>query len=182
MQKKFDKVLVLSTNQTCWEKSPPKGQYSELIEFGVCLLDVKTGDISDPKRYLVRPKNSEISTYCTALTKITPLILEKEGMDFRQAYDKFVKDYDPANFSWATYDFVSKRKFEETCKYYDLKFPMKGMYFCIKSYLPLVHRLENEMELNEAADFLGFEFKGIPHRAIDDAYNGAKTMSHLLWA
>ena len=41
MAKKFDQVLVIAVEKTCWENEPPEGEVSEIIEVGICSLDLK---------------------------------------------------------------------------------------------------------------------------------------------
>jgi hypothetical protein len=42
MARKPDRILVIDTEATCWEGSSPPGQISEIIEIGLCVLDVPT--------------------------------------------------------------------------------------------------------------------------------------------
>jgi len=43
MAAKLDKLIVIDIEATCWEGDPPEGQAAEIIEIGVCVLDVTTG-------------------------------------------------------------------------------------------------------------------------------------------
>ena len=42
MARKLDRILVVDVEATCWEGNPPPGQTSEIIEIGLCVLDVPT--------------------------------------------------------------------------------------------------------------------------------------------
>ena len=42
-----NKIIIIDLEATCWEGIPPKGEVSEIIEIGICLLDTLTGEISD---------------------------------------------------------------------------------------------------------------------------------------
>ena len=42
MARKLDQILVVDVEATCWEGDPPPGQISEIIEIGLCVLDVAT--------------------------------------------------------------------------------------------------------------------------------------------
>ena len=44
MPKILDKIIVIDLEATCWEGDPPPGQESEIIEIGLCILDVATGE------------------------------------------------------------------------------------------------------------------------------------------
>jgi inhibitor of KinA sporulation pathway (predicted exonuclease) len=38
--KRLDQILVVDVESTCWAGAPPTGQISEIIEIGVCPVDV----------------------------------------------------------------------------------------------------------------------------------------------
>lgn len=179
--RRLDKILLVSTNYTCWEKHPPKGQFSEIIELAGCLLDVKSGDISDVKSYVVRPSVSELSSYCTALYKINRNTIDKDGMNFDVAYSKFVREFNPQFVSWATYEFVDKRKIEVECKQYNLKFPLSNNHFCVSDLLSLKYKFNSVPVLTEAVEFVGSSYKGVPHRAHDSVFNAAVVLRKVLW-
>ena len=40
--KTTDNTLIIDLEATCWEDRPPRGQESEIIEIGVCIMDAKT--------------------------------------------------------------------------------------------------------------------------------------------
>jgi inhibitor of KinA sporulation pathway (predicted exonuclease) len=42
MARKLDRILVIDVEATCWEGEPPPGQTSEIVEIGLCVLDVAT--------------------------------------------------------------------------------------------------------------------------------------------
>ncbi|HMO63395.1 MAG TPA: exonuclease domain-containing protein [Ferruginibacter sp.] len=68
MAKKLDKIVIVDIEATCWEKETPAGMESDIIEIGVCLLDVQTGEISANKGIIVKPERSILSDFCTNLT------------------------------------------------------------------------------------------------------------------
>ena len=39
----LDRILVIDVEATCWEGDPPPDQEREIIEIGLCILDVATG-------------------------------------------------------------------------------------------------------------------------------------------
>ena len=50
---------------------PPPGQRSEIIEIGLCVVDVARLERIEKRCMLVRPVRSEISEFCTQLTTLT---------------------------------------------------------------------------------------------------------------
>ncbi|MFZ1266587.1 MAG: DNA polymerase III, partial [Anaerolineae bacterium] len=64
MTRKLDHILVVDVEATCWQGEPPPGQSSEIIEIGLCLLDVATLARVERRDILVRPIRSTISAFC----------------------------------------------------------------------------------------------------------------------
>lgn len=55
MAKTLDKILVVDVEAKCWDGSTPDGMENDIIEIGVCLLDVHTGELSANRGILVTP-------------------------------------------------------------------------------------------------------------------------------
>src|SRR4029453_8282178 len=84
MAKRLDVVLVVEVEATCWESAPPEGEENEIIEIGLCLLDVKTGERREHESLLVRPERSRGSAFCTELTTLTQEQVD-QGIPFAEA-------------------------------------------------------------------------------------------------
>lgn len=93
MALKLHNLIVIDIEASCWEDPVPgsdaeragtrdevgfipAGQQREIIEIGVCLIELKTLDVSQRWSTLVRPALAEISPYCTKLTSLTAARLE----------------------------------------------------------------------------------------------------------
>ena len=55
MSKKLDQILVIDLEATCWEGKAPEGMRSEIIEIGICPLELHTGRRLEKRSILVRP-------------------------------------------------------------------------------------------------------------------------------
>src|SRR4051794_32359446 len=56
MAKRLDRVLVIDIESTCWNGGyPPKGESNDVIEIGLCTLDLSTGRRVEKRSILVRP-------------------------------------------------------------------------------------------------------------------------------
>jgi inhibitor of KinA sporulation pathway (predicted exonuclease) len=82
--KKLDQIIVVDIESTCWEKKPPEGQESEIIEIGICPLDVPSGERLEKESILVKPERSQISEFCTNLTTLTQEQVN-QGVPFAEA-------------------------------------------------------------------------------------------------
>src|SRR5256885_189127 len=106
MAKRLDRILVIDVESTCWEGAPPRGQISEIIEIGLCLVDVERLQRVEKRAILVRPQVSEVSEFCTKLTTITPE-LAAGGISLEQSLDILRREYDCTErlfASWGDYD------------------------------------------------------------------------------
>ena len=39
---KLDQILVVDVESTCWDGPPPEGEESEIIEVGLCMVEVQS--------------------------------------------------------------------------------------------------------------------------------------------
>ena len=69
---RYNRMLFVDVEMTCWEGEPPPGERAELIAIGI--VDLRTGDLAirREKLFLVCPQASTISPFCSTLTGITP--------------------------------------------------------------------------------------------------------------
>jgi len=90
MGRKLDKIIVVDVESTCWKGKPPEGQINEIIEVGLATVNVETLEIINKQSYIVKPKLSIISNFCTELTSITQEMVDKGKED---KYEKRVVRY-----------------------------------------------------------------------------------------
>ncbi|MFN2185874.1 MAG: exonuclease domain-containing protein, partial [Anaerolineae bacterium] len=102
MARKLDQILVVDLEATCWPGDPPEGQESDIIEIGLCTLDVATGRRLEKASIVVRPERSTISEYCTSLTTLTQEEVD-EGISFRAACDLLRTRYGSRQRLWASF-------------------------------------------------------------------------------
>ena len=123
--RKLDRIIFLDLEATCWNNPQERGeQPSEIIEIGACMLNVQTGEVDRKTSYLVRPKFSTISKYCTELTSITPELIKSEGIPFTDAVNKLKKEFGPATRTWASWGYYDKAELESECQRHGIPYPM----------------------------------------------------------
>lgn len=186
MAKRFDKIVVVDLEATCWDEDTLAGiaekgeQDSEVIEIGVCAYYVQSGEVKDKMSILVRPENSTISEYCTNLTGHTWEGLRKHGMPYEGAVNKLRKHYGPKHrvmACWGNYDWYM---ISQQCLREDLPFPFGRSYINVKELHAITRRLDKALGLGAALEHEELEFIGTPHRGDDDAYNIAIILKKLL--
>lgn len=133
MAKKLDKIVVVGIESTCWNGNPPEGMINEIIEIGICLLDVNTGEIFGNRGILIKPERSEVSEFCTELTTITPEMLEKEGILFKDALKIVKKEYLSQEKVWASYGAYDLKQFQRQCQDIGAGYPFSPSHINVKS-------------------------------------------------
>jgi inhibitor of KinA sporulation pathway (predicted exonuclease) len=180
MKRKLDKVLVVDLEATCWEGNPPDNETSEIIEIGLCILDVATGERSDTQGILIKPQRSTLSDYCQKLTTITPEMLE-DAPDFSEACGLLMGKYESSERTWASYGDYDRLKMMQQCEDWNLPYPFGRSHINVKNLLALQHGLKHEVGLQQATALLGLPFEGTIHRGVDDAWNIAAVLGRVLF-
>ncbi|SEQ09281.1 3'-5' exonuclease [Flavobacterium urocaniciphilum] len=180
MAKLLDKIIVVDIEATCWEGKLPEGMISDIIEVGVCLLDVETGEISDNRGILIKPERSTISSFCTELTTITPELIEQEGVSFDDALHILKKDYKSQSRAWASFGAYDLRQFQKQCLSLSKTYPFGPSHINVKSLFALKNKLGHELGMDGALKFLNIPLEGTHHRGVDDAKNIAKILREIL--
>ena len=179
MAKNLDKIIIVDIESTCWDGKVPEGQTSEIIEIGICLLDVNSGEITQNEGIIIKPERSEVSKFCTELTTITPDMVE-DGISFADACRIIKKQYDGQSRAWASYGAYDFKMFKKQCAEMGIGYPFSPSHINVKTLFALKHRLEREAGMDGALKMLDIPLEGTHHRGIDDAKNIAKIMNTLL--
>lgn len=180
MAKKLDKILVVDIEATCWEGSNPDGMENDIIEIGVCLLDVNTGEISDNRGILVKPERSVVSPFCTELTIITSEMIEEEGMPFKTACSILRKEFLSQSRAWASFGAYDLKQFQRQCGDLGIGYPFGPSHINVKTLFALKKKLGHEQGMAGALEILEIPLEGTHHRGVDDAKNIAKILSRIL--
>jgi inhibitor of KinA sporulation pathway (predicted exonuclease) len=179
MARKLDQIIVVDLEATCWEGDPPPGQENEVIEIGICLLDIASGQRSKKRSILVRPERSRVSEFCTRLTTLTQEQLEQEGVSFAEALQRIRQEYAPADRTWASYGDYDRIQIQKQCEESGLAYPFGRSHINIKNLLAVSLNLPFEIGLDEAVRLLGLPMEGTHHRGHDDAWNIAAVLAAI---
>ena len=179
MAKRLDKIVVVDVESTCWEEYPPAGQMSEIIEIGVCTIDVATLSPGEKRCIFVRPVQSQVSEFCTRLTTITAEQLRGAG-PLQAALRTLRQDFRSHERLWASWGDYDRRQFERNCAARGLGYPFGIGHLNVKTLFAAGKGLAREVGIDAACSQLGIEMEGTHHRGVDDAWNIAKMLCHLL--
>ena len=180
MTKRLDAILVVDLESTCWAGPPPGGQEHEIIEIGLCSLDVATLERREKRSLLVRPAVSTVCEYCTALTTLTQEQVEHEGIPLASACAILREEYRSRTRPWASYGDYDRQQLRRECRRKGIPYPFGSRHLNVKTLFALAYALPREVPLDKALEIMGVPLEGTHHRGHDDAWNIALILSTLL--
>lgn len=186
----ISRVFVVDVESTCWSTKEEQGtKPNELIEIGICVYHPLSGIIGDVASYVVRPRFTEVSAFCTELTGWTQTDVDG-GLDIAEALSRIGKDYqitkDNIWFSCGEYDRhkLSGRGRGSVFDLYNIQrnnpFDLMRSHVNIKTLFAMKHRLRREVGMPSMIKMIGETLEGRHHNGADDAANIAKIVRHLL--
>ncbi|NUU21038.1 MAG: exonuclease domain-containing protein [Streptomycetaceae bacterium] len=177
----LDKVLVVDVEATCWDGPAPPDETNDIIEIGVAVLDVASGERVDRAGILVRPERSRVSAFCTELTTLTQEDVDA-GMPFADACALLRSEYRAHERVWASWGEYDRLQFERQCGDLGVPYPFGGRHLNAKTLYALAHALPREPGMAGALAHAGKPLEGTHHRGVDDAWNIAGLLGDLLGA
>lgn len=186
----LDKVIIIDLESTCWEPYDAT-QVSEIIEIGYCILkreqyfmpcskiplDGVIWSVEEKGTYIVKPKNTKVSEFCTQLTSLTQEDVDK-GVDLLEALQDMKDKFKLPRMtwvSWGDYDrkqFIRELGYSTYCSFFGTHINLKNMFSLMEGH-------PKEYGMAEALVLSGRTLEGRHHRGIDDAYNIGKIWSWL---
>lgn len=177
MAKKLDHVLVIDIESTCWEGGfPPKGQSNDVIEIGLCPLELSTGRRLEKRSILVRPERSTVGPFCTQLTTLTQEQVAG-GIAFKDACKLLEQEYHSADRLWASFGDYDRRQFDKQCRESGVRYPFGPSHLNVKTLCAVAKGLTTEVGLPQAMALHGLKLEGTHHRGDDDAWNIAALLA-----
>jgi len=178
---KLDQIVVIDIEATCWRKRPPPGQQHEIIEVGIATVDFQLCQPLEKESILVKPMLSTVSEFCTQLTTLTQEQVDT-GVSFREACDRLKSEYHTHNRVWASYGNYDRTQFEKQCQMMQVPYPFSTRHINIKTLLAILYGLPKEVGMAQALELLNLPLMGTHHRGVDDAWNIAHILAHLMKA
>lgn len=173
-----DQILIVDLEATCWEGLPPPDQQNEIIEVGVCLLDINTLDLSAKRSLLVKPERSKVSPFCTALTTLTQEQVDG-GMTFAEACAILEREYRSRERVWASWGIYDLTMFKKQCRAFGVRYPFSKKHLNLKRVFADYNNRER-LGMARALEVSGLSLNGTQHRGDDDAWNIGRLLRHML--
>jgi inhibitor of KinA sporulation pathway (predicted exonuclease) len=177
MAKRLDHIIIIDIESTCWDGGfPPRGEMNDIIEIGICPLEISSGRRLEKRSILVRPERSKVSKFCTELTTLTQDQVNG-GIEFKDACKILEQEYLSAERLWASFGDYDRRQFEKQCRDQGIRYPYGPSHLNVKTLFAIARALPGEVGLPQAMALLGLKLEGTHHRGHDDAWN----IAAVLW-
>lgn len=172
-------MVVIDLEATCWKGHPPHGMVSEIIEIGAVKFNLQNleSPIEKCQEIIVKPKSSTISAFCTELTSLT-----QEQCDNGMYLDRACKILEEfaGRAPWGSWGAYDNKFLHKDCSRKRVQFPLSDRHMNLKLIYSVLKGQQKEKGLAKAINELKLNMEGRHHRGIDDAYNTARLMRHLL--
>ncbi|MFC3833782.1 MULTISPECIES: 3'-5' exonuclease [Deinococcus] len=170
---------IIDIEATCWDGPPPAGQTNEIIEIGVCVLDMQSLERVERRSVLVRPERSEVSAFCTELTGLTPAEVVG-GISFREACEELRRTFHTDSRPWASWGDYDRKQFQLQCAASGVPYPFSSRHTNAKKVYTEAHGLRKRPGMAQALAAAGLPLEGRHHRGVDDAWNIAALVAGLI--
>jgi inhibitor of KinA sporulation pathway (predicted exonuclease) len=181
----LDRLFVVDVEATCWETREEQGDRpNEIIEIGVCEVNLRTGEVLPATSYVVKPVFTDVSPFCTQLTGWTKEDIDGGG-NIKDTLAAIGNDHRLGRDDmWCSYGEFDRHKLcgdkrGSVGRLYgvdprDNPFAVMRTHFNIKTLFAIKHRLTKEVAMDRALELLKLPMVGRHHNGADDAYNIAK--------
>lgn len=175
-------VACIDLEATCTDDIAQKPHYrNEIIEVGIAVLDMKTLQVAEVKQLYVRPTTTEVLSFCTQLTGITPERVA-DAPSFAQAMqelDSLIRKLRLEGMGvWGSFGEYDRKQFMRQCAAEGVANPMQTTrHLNVKAAAQMALQSRKGLGLNRAVERLGLQFHGQHHSGVDDAVNVANVLA-----
>ncbi|MFI6998670.1 exonuclease domain-containing protein [Nocardia sp. NPDC050175] len=161
---------VVDVEATCWDGKTPPGAVSEIIEIGLTVADLASGERRGKHRILVRPARSTVSEFCTELTGLTQDEVDT-GVSFTDACRLLATEHEAGVRAWASWGDYDRKQFLSQCNATDTAYPFGHRHTNAKLVFSEAYGLNRRQGMAGALHIAGLPLEGRHHRGEDDAWN-----------
>lgn len=174
---KSDKIIVVDLETTCTNEHAEQFQ-NEIIEIGMCIVDLKKLIAEKNISLFVKPQRSEVNDFCTRLTGITPEDV-KDGLTLTEAADMLISEFKTNEYVWASWGDFDRLIVNRECKQYKARFPFNRQHLNLKALFGVFYDIDELVGLDRAAKIVNQPFLGEQHRGVDDARTAAQLLINM---
>lgn len=176
---RLDRLLFIDLELTCWAGDPPPGEESEIIEIGLAEVDADALEIKRSARYIVRPRRSTVSDFCTELTGLTQAEVKRQGRPLREVFGSVRKDWGPGRKAWYAWG-ADRFLLDAAVERGDAEaHPFSPGFFDLAQLYTTLRGCSARVSLEDALAREKLEPKGRRHSAEGDAVDAALVWMHM---
>jgi inhibitor of KinA sporulation pathway (predicted exonuclease) len=169
---------VIDLEATCWRGEPPAGQISEIIEIGLCVVDLEQRSRVERDRIMVRPERSTVSEFCTELTGITQAEVDA-GVSFQEAVGILLERHHSDSRPWASWGDYDRKQVQRQCSAISIGYPFGATHINAKAVFAESYALPRQ-GMDSALRHAQLPLEGRHHNGADDAWNIAALILTLI--
>lgn len=165
-------ITIFDLEFTAWECSMAShwlrpGEFKEVVQIGALRVDANSFKVLGSLDLLVRPRiNARLSPYLTQLTGITQARLDAQGLDFAQAYARFLAFADAGPIAAFGHD---EWVLEENLRLYGIAdAPPLPAFMDLRPWFADRGVDPRGLHSCDIGPKMGVPFSGQPHNALDD--------------
>lgn len=170
-------VNVIDVEATCWRGSAPRGQANEIIQIGLCVVDVSRHERVERASILVRPARSRVSEFCTELTGLTQEQVDT-GVPLAEACALLADEHGAGSRRWASWGDYDRKQFERDCSASRVPYPFAPRHLNAKALYAEAYG-QRQMGMARALAHARLPLEGRHHDGGDDAWNIAALVLRL---
>ncbi|MGK5554016.1 exonuclease domain-containing protein [Actinomadura kijaniata] len=170
---------VVDVEATCWNGPRPRDQASEIIEIGLCVVDLRERRRVERHGILVRPQRSRVSAFCTELTGLTQEKVDT-GVTFAEACALLEREHRSRSRAWASWGDYDRKQFERQCEDTGTRYPFGRRHTNAKARYAEARALPRKPGMAGALRHAGLPLEGRHHSGEDDAWNIGALVLDLL--
>ncbi len=174
-------INVLDVEATCYKNDCfPDGEQKEVIEIGLCMVDLKALTIVSTLSIPIVPQCAAISPFCTELTGWTMAKLRRQGVSFEAACERLSRKYGTKNRLLVTDSAGDVQLIRRQCKRLGVPCPLGSSHQNVATLFKLLTGQRKNIGLDAMLERTGLQFEGVRHRGWCDAKNQARLLIELI--
>ncbi len=168
--------IIYDLEATCWEDWDNFNKTREIIEIGAIKVD-EYGEIVGQFSKFIRPVlHPTLSVYCKRLTTITQEQVNR-AQYFEEVCEEFVEWIgvnDGEDYLLCSWGYFDRKALVQDCQLHELDYDWTDEHISLKHQYQEIRQLPKPAGLAKAIEKEGFDWEGMQHRGIDDAFNLTK--------
>lgn len=168
----YQKINCFDMEMCCWDDRPER-PVGEIIEIGLCEVDLIDMRVTRRAQYIVKPDHDKISDFCTQLTGHTQKVIDRQGRPLADVLETMKRNFGSTSKIYASWGRDDLYLFDE-CRQKGIDLPFKE-HKNVSTDFRIKTRVRNKrFGMLKAMEMLNMDFEGRHHSGFDDAYNLAR--------